>query len=166
MKKHILSWTFPAGALGLALAAALFGAASPENPMGSEQGQACLGCHQEMNPGLVAQWWGSVHARAQVDCWSCHQAKESDPAGFEHYGLRIAVIVTPNYCAGCHEKEAKEFAASRHAEGARFIGSLDNFLGEIVEGGPAAINGCRQCHGRSEERRGGKEGRSRWSPYH
>jgi len=42
MKKRILSWTFPAGALGLALAAALFGAASPEKPMVSEQGQGLL----------------------------------------------------------------------------------------------------------------------------
>jgi len=148
MRMRTFSRAVLAGALGLSLAAAWLGAAAtPEKPMVSEQGQACLGCHQEMNPGLVAQWWGSVHARAQVDCWSCHQANADDPAAFDHYGLRIAVIVTPTYCARCHEKEAKEFGASRHAEGARFIGSLDNVLGEIVEGGPAAINGCRQCHG-------------------
>lgn len=113
----------------------------------SHEAQACLQCHQDMNPGIVAQWRGSAHASASVDCYSCHRANQGDPAAFEHYGVRIAIIVTPNYCARCHQQETAEFAASRHAQGAQFVGSLDNVLGEIVEGGPAAINGCRQCHG-------------------
>ena len=37
--------------------------------------------------------------------------------------------------------------------------------GETVVGDPAAL-GCVDCHMRSEERRVGKECRSRWSPYH
>ena len=76
-----------------------------------------------------------------------HKANENDPATFEHYGQRIAVIVTPNYCGRCHAKEQAQFAKSHHAQAAQFIGSLDNMLGEVVEGGPAANNGCRQCHG-------------------
>ena len=47
----------------------------------------------------------------------------------------------------CHDKETKEFSASHHAKAAEFIGSLDNFLGVAVEGAPAAILGCQQCHG-------------------
>jgi formate-dependent nitrite reductase cytochrome c552 subunit len=117
------------------------------SPDVSPEGQACVECHQETNPGIVAQWWGSAHARGETDCYSCHKANEGDPATFDHYGARIAAIVTPNYCARCHQKEAEEFAASHHSRGAQFIGSLDNMLGEIVEGGPAAISGCRQCHG-------------------
>ncbi len=121
--------------------------AGAQKPAVSAEGQACVDCHEPANPGIVAQWRGSAHARAGVDCYSCHQANAGDPATFEHYGARIAVIVTPTYCARCHQKEVAEFAASHHARGAQFIGSLDNVLGEIVEGGPAAINGCRQCHG-------------------
>jgi hypothetical protein len=41
----------------------------------------------------------------------------------------------------------KEFSESHHAKAAEFIGSLDNMLGEVVEGGPAANLGCKQCHG-------------------
>jgi hydroxylamine dehydrogenase len=82
-----------------------------------------------------------------VDCFSCHQAMADDPTAFEHYGQKIAVIVTPNYCAQCHKPEFIQFEKSHHAQAAQFIGSLDNMLGEIVEGGPAAVNGCRQCHG-------------------
>jgi hypothetical protein len=95
----------------------------------------------------VQQWRESSHARKNVDCYSCHKANENDPAAFEHYGKRIAVIVTPNYCGRCHSKEQQQFAQSHHAQATQFIGSLDNMLGEVVEGGPAAASGCRQCHG-------------------
>jgi hypothetical protein len=113
----------------------------------SEEAQQCMQCHSSSTPGIVAQWLGSAHAKKSVDCYSCHKAADKDPAAFEHYGLKIAVIVTPNYCARCHKEEAAEFEKSHHSRAAQFIGSLDNMLGEIVEGGPAAMNGCCQCHG-------------------
>jgi len=113
----------------------------------SSAAQECLECHKDSTPGIVAQWRGSAHARKSVDCFSCHEAAAKDPAAFEHYGHRIAVIVTPNYCSRCHKAEAAEFEESHHSKAAQFIGSLDNMLGEVVEGGPAAANGCRQCHG-------------------
>jgi len=120
----------------------------PASPLKiSEEAQGCIQCHSSSTPGIVAQWLGSQHAKNSVDCFSCHQAAEKDPATFDHYGYKIAVIVTPNYCARCHKDEAAEFEKSHHSKAAQFIGSLDNMLGEIVEGGPAAMNGCRQCHG-------------------
>ena len=113
----------------------------------SDAGKACIECHSATTPGVVEQWQSSAHAKKGVDCYSCHQADPKDPASFEHNGYKIAVIVTPNYCARCHAAEVKQFEKSHHAAAAQFIGSLDNMLGEIVEGGPAANNGCRQCHG-------------------
>src|SRR5271167_175649 len=113
----------------------------------SAEGQVCLDCHSSSTPGIVEQWRESAHAKKNVDCYSRHRASEKDPAIFEHYGQRIAVIVTPNYCGRCHGKEVEQFEKSRHSQAAQFIGSLDNMLGEVVEGGPAAANGCRQCHG-------------------
>jgi len=118
-----------------------------QTPQISEAGKACIECHATSTPGVVEQWQSSAHAKKGVDCYSCHQADAKDPATFEHYGYKIAVIVTPNYCARCHAAEVKQFEKSHHAAAAQFIGSLDNMLGEIVEGGPAANNGCRQCHG-------------------
>ena len=110
-------------------------------PKVSPEGQQCLDCHEKGTPGAVQQWRSSAHAAKGVDCYACHKAAENDPAAFEHYGLKIAVIVTPNYCARCHADEVKQFEKSHHARAAQFIGSLDNMLGEIVEGGPAAENG-------------------------
>lgn len=118
-----------------------------DNPKISAESKVCLECHGSSTPGIVAQWQSSAHAKSGVDCYSCHKANDNDPATFDHYGQKIAVIVTPNYCGRCHAKEVAQFEKSHHAAAAQFIGSLDNMLGEIVEGGPAANNGCRQCHG-------------------
>lgn len=129
--------------------------AGAQQPKVSAEGQSCLDCHSNSTPGLVEQWRGSAHAKVSVDCYSCHRANDKDPATFDHYGQKIAVIVTPNYCNRCHSKEVEQFEKSHHAKAAQFIGSLDNMLGEIVEGGPAAVNGCRQCHGSEVQYRGG-----------
>ncbi|MFB3880230.1 MAG: multiheme c-type cytochrome [Armatimonadota bacterium] len=96
----------------------------------------------------MGDWRASRHAPAGVGCLDCHSGEGKDrPDVEEHNGYHIVVAVTPKDCARCHEREAKEFLGSRHAQGAQFIGSLDNFLGEIV-GGPQAVDvGCRQCHG-------------------
>ncbi len=135
-------------ALCALLLSSIFGSAQAAQPQKvSAAGQACLDCHSSSTPAVVQQWKDSVHARKDVDCYSCHGANEKDPSAFDHYGNRIAVIVSPNYCARCHAREAEQFQKSHHAAAAQFIGSLDNRLGEIVEGGPAANNGCRQCHG-------------------
>src|SRR5713226_1485878 len=111
----------------LALASLLLSApAQAQLQRASAGGQKCLDCHSSTTPGIVQQWSSSAHAKAGVDCYSCHSANPSDPATFDHYGQRIAVIVTPNYCAHCHAAEAEQFEKSHHAKGAQFIGSLDN----------------------------------------
>ena len=122
--------------LTLALAGALHAQTrtSAPKPNVSAEAQQCLECHTQSTPGIVAQWRGSAHAGKSVDCYSCHRANDSDPAAFDHYGQKIAVIVTPNYCGRCHQAETAQFEKSRHANAAQFIGSLDNMLGEIVEG--------------------------------
>ena len=115
----------------------------------SAESKGCVSCHgkEGLGIGIVKMWQESKHYPAGVGCYECHQADSKDMDAFEHYGRTIATIVSPADCAQCHEKEVTEFTNSRHSRGAEFIGSLDNVLGEIVEGAAAAISGCRQCHG-------------------
>jgi hypothetical protein len=139
-----------------------------------DNSRQCVECHTQGTIGLVEHWKGSTHAEKGVGCVDCHQADAVDADGFEHYGARIAVIVTPNDCARCHPTEAQEFMASHHAKAGNILASLDNFLAEVVEGSRApfnphsptpglaemqglpggqvngmasAISGCQQCHG-------------------
>ena len=114
----------------------------------SKETLACLECHQESaTPAATKQWAGSRHATAGVGCYECHNAAKTSPTAFDHNGFSITVLVSPRDCGRCHAKETKEFEASHHAKAGEILGSLDNVLGELTEGIPAANAGCKQCHG-------------------
>jgi hypothetical protein len=150
--KHLIR---VAAALCLSLAASFARAQAPakqavKKPAAievPEQSRNCVACHGKTSPGIVAQWRHSAHARNGVACLECHGADAKDPGAFEHEGATIVTIVTPNACANCHADIVAENQRSHHAAAASFIGSLDNVLGEVVEGKLAAVNGCWQCHG-------------------
>lgn len=107
----------------------------------------CLQCHEQKTPVIAAQWTDSRHAQLGVGCYECHRADEKEPDAFLHEGKWIATIVSPTDCGACHQDIAREFQHSHHSQAAQFIGSLDNVLGEVIEGRLAAVNGCWQCHG-------------------
>lgn len=135
----------------IALAAFAPGAAAQTTqslpPKLTEASAACLECHAEAMPGLVMEWRQSRHFAAKVGCYECHAAAASDPDALDHNGYTISVIVSPKDCAKCHPVAAAEFAASHHADAGAILGSLDNMLGEVIEGPAAAASGCKQCHG-------------------
>ena len=111
--------------------------------------RACIDCHEKERIAVDAnrQWERSRHGEVGVGCYACHAAGSGDPDAWEHEGFTVSHVPSPLDCAKCHKKQAEEFRNSHHASAARFVGSLDNFLGEVVEGGPAADLGCKQCHG-------------------
>ena len=114
----------------------------------SKESQACIACHLKgAAPLAVQQWAASRHAQVGIGCYECHQADKARPDAFEHFGVSISVMVTPKSCGTCHRQEAAEFQASHHAQAGQILGSLDNVLGEDVEGPAAAAMGCAKCHG-------------------
>ena len=140
--------------------------------------KACLECHESMQPGIVAQWRGSGHARAAVVVLNADRAEAGRADAFSDYGATIAVIVSPRDCARCHRGEDGEFEASHHAKAGNILASLDNYLAETVEGARAPSNptrrrpvarlapvngmasvqvGCQQCHG-AKDRAPGEDG--------
>ncbi len=140
-----------------------------------ESSKQCVDCHGQSTPGIISHWQGSTHAAKGVGCVECHQAKETDPDAFAHYGATIATVVTPLDCSKCHPTEFTEFQRSHHAKAGNILASLDNRLAEVVEGfrdpdtgghtfnphSPqpgrpdmksvnglaSAMVGCLQCHG-------------------
>jgi nitrate/TMAO reductase-like tetraheme cytochrome c subunit len=113
----------------------------------SEESVSCVECHESEMPGLVKEWRHSHHYAADVGCYECHGAEQGDPDAVEHNDYLISVIVSPKDCSKCHSLEYEQFQASHHADAGKILGSLDNVLGEVVEGPWAAVNGCKQCHG-------------------
>ncbi len=113
------------------------GAAGQEAPT-SQATQECLDCHEIVNPGIVADWESSRHARTtpghalqveglaremsaqsvpaalsatSVGCAECHvenSARHSD--FFEHNGYQVHAVVTPDDCAVCHPVERAQFS--------------------------------------------------------
>ncbi|KAA3635473.1 MAG: hydroxylamine oxidoreductase [Calditrichaeota bacterium] len=113
----------------------------------TEESKSCIECHETEMPAMVKEWRYSRHYGANVGCFECHQADPTDKDAFEHNGYSIAIIVSPKDCSKCHQTEFDQFQNSHHADAGKILGSLDNVLGEVVEGPMAAINGCKQCHG-------------------
>jgi hydroxylamine dehydrogenase len=120
----------------------------------SEQSLECIECHATETVGIYQQWGTSKHYRANVGCYECHKADKGDADAFDHEGFLISIIVSPKDCSACHSKEVEEFDESHHAKAGAILGSLDNFLADIVEGdwnfyGGSAltVSGCKQCHG-------------------
>lgn len=114
----------------------------------SDQTETCIACHQQEATALVYQQWaGSAHAKAGVGCYECHKADKNRPEAFEHNGFTISVLVGPTQCGTCHAKVVKQFENSHHAKGGQILGSLDNVLGDVVEGEQASVMGCQKCHG-------------------
>jgi nitrate/TMAO reductase-like tetraheme cytochrome c subunit len=120
----------------------------------TEETLECIECHNTETAGIYQEWGASKHFRANVGCYECHQAKKGEADAFDHGGYLISIIVSPKDCSRCHANEVKEFDESHHAKAGRILGSLDNFLADIVEGdwnfyGGSAltVSGCKQCHG-------------------
>ncbi len=115
----------------------------------SAESSHCIACHTE-NEFMMAQieeWQQSSHAAYQVGCYECHQAQVQDADAMAHNGYVVSTLVTPLDCGRCHIRETAQFASSRHSQGGDILDSLDNVLGEKVEGLAATVLGCQQCHG-------------------
>ena len=107
----------------------------------------CMTCHKDKHPGLYRQWYKSEHAKNNVTCIDCHQAAAGDADGFEHYGARVATLVTPRDCGQCHDDEYQQVDRSYHATAGQILESKDAYLAHAAGGAPAAIAGCESCHG-------------------
>lgn len=129
--------------VALALLASGAPVAAQEPAPLSGDSEVCLSCHEGIQPGLVADWRASRHARvtpamalgrpvlerrfsatdvpaenreSAVGCYECHGLRTDQHRDhFEHYGYTINVVVSPDDCRTCHPIEAEQFAGSKKA---------------------------------------------------
>ena len=123
-----------------------------------EKAAACLECHNQKTPAIVADWAGSAHARNEVSCLHCHQAARSDAdrvAGHAGYykalsGTRtvaVSAAVSPRDCGLCHLERVKQFEHSKHANTIEILRRIDPWLKEGHLSPIEQITGCEGCHG-------------------
>ena len=123
------------------------GGEAQTKPSISKASEACLECHAQLHPGMVADWQKSRHANftppmglkksklerrvsnekvpsdymnTVIGCAECHtmnSGKHKDR--FEHNGFYVHTIVTPSDCATCHPVEVQQYGKNlmSHAYG-------------------------------------------------
>jgi predicted heme/steroid binding protein len=123
----------------------------PETRAGVISGATCIACHREITPGIYHDWQGSVHAKAEVNCYKCHQTNKEgnlfSAAHLENDPRPISVVVTPKRCSGCHPTEANQYAKSKHAHTYEIMWRIDYWLNDGMNNAIERTSGCYACHG-------------------
>ena len=83
----------------------------------------CLMCHKTTDPGIVADWKHSKHAKAGVGCVECHVVPKDYPTAFKAHPFKgpnwtVQIAVSSVTWAKCHAKDVKEYLYTGHAWGA------------------------------------------------
>jgi hypothetical protein len=128
------------GSLLAVLASTGPGSAQDEEVALSEASEGCIFCHENLHPGLVADWRRSRHARTTVaralavdeparrvsaaevpvarrevavGCAECHGLRaDAHPDTVEHGDAAIHAVVSPADCAVCHPVEVEQFGGN------------------------------------------------------
>lgn len=96
---------------------------------------------REVDPALLAEWAGTVHARTGVNCSDCHVAE--DPKALWDDSP------THKACKSCHENEVSGFLGGKH--GMRIASGLSPMSPSLarLSMDPEAMErelGCMSCH--------------------
>jgi len=112
---------------------------------GQEKIGDCLACHQKDTRGIFQAWVNSKHAKAGVDCITCHQNHEvAQPK---------KSAVEPKVCAQCHAEKFEQFQMGRHSitwdrmqEHRQYQATPDPLKKAFCERCHNIQNKCNSCH--------------------
>jgi len=139
---------------------------------------ACIECHKQETPGIFADWAQSRHASANITCFDCHKADETDPDvsidhfqqygrsdrpyGSKEYKVPVSAVVTPKDCSRCHPDEVTQYSRSKHANTLEIIWKIDPWLTLGMNSETERESGCYHCHGTVLRTKDGKLDPSTW----
>ncbi|MBN1766569.1 MAG: cytochrome c3 family protein [Sedimentisphaerales bacterium] len=117
----------------------------------SDDARECIDCHARESKGIVADWAGSRHAHANVNCLDCHGGSQADAdiskSHLEYDQTLISAIVSPRDCSRCHPAEAAQYDKSKHAHTMEIIWKIDPWLNDGLNNDIERATGCYHCHG-------------------
>jgi hypothetical protein len=73
----------------------------------SQEGQVCIACRESQSPSYVQEWRLSRHAEKEVDCYSCHKAKKSDPDAMDQMGLPSRSLTHPKIAVNAMQRKKR-----------------------------------------------------------
>lgn len=118
-------------AMGLLVLPALAGAA--------EKSQ-CIGCHEKVTPAIVKDFLSGAMGKNGMDCADCH--------GRGHQNAEDVAKVqlpTEKTCQRCHEKQAGQYMAGKHAAGWVAMAAMPE-TGFQPHAYIQGLKGCGGCH--------------------
>ncbi len=101
---------------------------------------ACIECHTNVTPNIVADWRLSKHSKGNVTCSTCHGDQHMTRDDFAK-----AQIPTPDTCANCHEQQVLQFKTGKHAFAWAAMKAMPTIHYQpmaLIEG----MKGCGGCH--------------------
>jgi hypothetical protein len=139
---------------------------------------ACIECHKQEHPGIFGDWANSRHASANITCYDCHVAEETDQDvsqshyqqyergdteyGKAEYRVPVAGVVTPKDCSRCHPDEVTQYARSKHANTVEIMWKIDPWLNKGMNSDMERQSGCYYCHGTVLKMKDGKLDPATW----
>ncbi|MCP3671829.1 MAG: hydroxylamine oxidoreductase [Gammaproteobacteria bacterium] len=112
---------------------------SSDSVQGVFEGKQCVQCHEEITPGIVADWRASRHAQGdeKVFCNDCH--------GGDHQRLHLP---TPEVCGSCHNKQQNESEDEARYGFPSHILAMERAVDapHFADKPKAEVQSCVQCH--------------------
>jgi len=115
---------------------------------GAASAQECITCHEDVSPGIVADWQISKHSENGITCDACH--------GDGHISatdVSKAEIPTPTTCSQCHETQVTQFSNGKHAAAwaAYLAMPTTHALPMALREGMKGCGGCHKIGLKTEE---------------
>ncbi len=123
--------------LGLALAAAFYSLVFLSGPARAE---TCVACHNEITPGIVADWQESRHSEMAVGCGICHGGDHTSEAD-----VAKVRMPAPETCGQCHEQQTEQYKRGKHAFAWAAMSAMPttHAMPKVLSEG---LKGCGGCH--------------------
>jgi hydroxylamine dehydrogenase len=107
---------------------------------GDDPASTCIGCHEEVTPGIVSDWRLSKHAGEDVSCDQCHGTGHTSAKDVDKVSLP-----TPETCSECHEERVEQYKKGKHALAWAAMKAMPSAHAQpvaLMEG----MKGCGGCH--------------------
>ena len=113
------------------------------------QDENCLSCHEKQSPMVVEQWRDSKHGQNEIGCMACHDTEITKTIVSDRCPEKVAVVVSPQVCANCHEDEVEQQSGTKHATTLHFLVNVlkDPWTVKGANSEPERAIGCYMCHG-------------------